>query len=70
MCRSRADGCCSPALQVAIRAVPHRHDFYDRLTEGTPQEKFDMELTKWLAGLEVIVTRMKTFLEQEGYGKV
>ena len=56
--------------QVAIRAVPHRRDFYNRLTEGTSHEKFDSELQKWLAGLEGIVARMKTFLEAGGYGKV
>ena len=60
----------SLVLQVAIRAVPHRRDFYDRLTEGTSHDKFDGELAKWLAGLEDIVVRMKTFLEAGGYGKV
>ncbi|KAF7798562.1 hypothetical protein EIP86_009784 [Pleurotus ostreatoroseus] len=57
-------------VTVAIRAVPHRRDFYNRLTEGTSHEKFDSELQKWLAGLEGIVVRMKTFLEAGGYGKV
>lgn len=55
---------------MAIRAVPHREYFYECLTEGTNHEKFDRELTKWLAGLDVIVTHMKSFLEQGGYGKV
>ena len=65
--RQGAHGCLS---QVAIRAVPHRRDFYARLTEGTSHEKFDAELAKWLSGLEGIVDRMRTFLEQGGYGKV
>lgn len=56
--------------QVAIRAVPHRRDFYNRLAQGTAHDKFDAELVKWLLGLEVIVMRMKDFLERGGYGKV
>ena len=56
--------------QVAIRAVPHRRDFYSRLTEGGSHEKFDEELVKWLQGLEKIVRRMKQFLEGGGYGRV
>lgn len=57
-------------VTVAIRAVPHRRDFYNRLTEGTSHEKFDAELDKWLQGLESIVNRMKAFLERGGYGRV
>ncbi len=60
----------SHATQVAIRAVPHRHDFYARLAQGGSHEKFDSELAKWLAGLEVVILRMKDFLEQGGYGTV
>ncbi|OSD05407.1 glycolipid transfer protein [Trametes coccinea BRFM310] len=56
--------------QVAIRAVPHRRDFYARITQGGSHEKFDNELTKWLAGLEVIVLRLKAFLEEGSYGRV
>lgn len=55
---------------MAIRAVPHRSDFYNRIAQGGSHEKFDAELAKWLVGLEVIVLRMKTFLEQGGYGRV
>ena len=66
----RIDSFPPSALQVAMRAVPHREDFYNRLTEGTPHEKFDAELSKWLDGLEGIVNRMRTFLESGGYGKV
>ncbi|RPD64080.1 glycolipid transfer protein [Lentinus tigrinus ALCF2SS1-7] len=59
-----------PVVSVAIRAVPHRHDFYARLVQGGSHEKFDSELTKWLAGLEVIILRMKDFLAQGDYGMV
>lgn len=57
-------------ITLAIRAVPHREDFYNRLTEGTDHAKFDTELTKWLEGLEGIVARVKTFLEEGEYGNV
>ncbi|KAI0718032.1 glycolipid transfer protein [Cerioporus squamosus] len=57
-------------VSVAIRAVPHRQDFYARLAQGGSHEKFDTELTKWLAGLEVIILRMKDFLAQGDYGTV
>ncbi|KAI0766126.1 glycolipid transfer protein [Trametes elegans] len=57
-------------VSVAIRAVPHRRDFYARITQGGSHEKFDSELTKWLAGLEVLVLRLKAFLDQGGYGRV
>ncbi|EGN96942.1 hypothetical protein SERLA73DRAFT_140796 [Serpula lacrymans var. lacrymans S7.3] len=55
---------------VAVRAVPHRHDFYARISQGGSTEKLDVELTKWLAGLALIVKRIKTFLEDGGYGRV
>jgi len=58
------------AVSVAIRAVPYRQDFYNRLTQGGSHEKFDAELTKWLVGLDTIVNRLKTFLEQGGHGRV
>lgn len=53
-----------------MRAIPHRHDFYNRLTQGGSHEKFDLELAKWLDALDVIVKRIKTFLEEGGYGRV
>jgi len=55
---------------VAIRAVPYRHDFYQRLAQGGSVEKLDEELAKWLAGLQVIVKRISAFLDKGGYGKV
>ncbi|KZT69214.1 glycolipid transfer protein [Daedalea quercina L-15889] len=58
------------AVAVAMRAIPHRHDFYNRLSQGASQEHFDSELTKWLDALDIIVKRLKTFLEEGGYGRV
>ncbi|KAH7909941.1 glycolipid transfer protein domain-containing protein [Hygrophoropsis aurantiaca] len=55
---------------VAIRAAPHRRDFYGRISQGGSEEKLDIELAKWLAGLDVIVKRLKTFIEDGGYGRV
>ncbi|OBZ73751.1 putative protein PLEKHA9 [Grifola frondosa] len=57
-------------VSVAIRAVPHRRDFYNRITQGGSHEKFDDELTKWLAGLDAIVSHMKVFLEEGHYGRI
>lgn len=50
--------------------MPDRRDFYGRITQGGSHAKFDNELTKWLAGLEAIVLRLKAFLAQGGYGEV
>ena len=58
--------CGVVAVQVAIRAVPHRQDFYRRASEGAPLDEFDAELAKWLVGLDTIVSRMRQFLEQGG----
>ncbi|KAH7922071.1 glycolipid transfer protein [Leucogyrophana mollusca] len=55
---------------VAVRAAPHRRDFYARIAQGGSEEKLDIELSKWLAGLDVIVKRLKAFIEEGGYGKV
>ena len=57
-------------LQLAIRAVPSRSEFYRRLSQGAPEEKLDAELSKWLRGLNEIVVHMKRFLDQGGYGTV
>lgn len=56
--------------QMAIRAVPRRRDFYDRIAQGASHEELDEALTTWLAGLDSVVIHMKTFLEQGNYGKV
>lgn len=56
--------------QVAIRAVPRRSDFYMRIAQGGSVEKLDMELAKWLVGLDGIVKHMSAFLDQGGFGRV
>ncbi|KAG2346012.1 glycolipid transfer protein [Suillus weaverae] len=55
---------------VAVRAAPYRRDFYTRISQGAPREKLDAELAKWLSGLDVIVKRLKGFIEGEGYGRI
>ncbi|KAG2141825.1 glycolipid transfer protein domain-containing protein [Suillus clintonianus] len=55
---------------VAVRAAPYRRDFYTRISQGAPTEKLDAELAKWLSGLDVIVKRLKGFIEVEGYGRI
>ena len=55
---------------MAIRAVPRRHDFYMRIAQGGSIEKLDIELGKWLCGMEMIVEHVSGFLERGGYGKV
>ncbi|KIM78101.1 hypothetical protein PILCRDRAFT_824815 [Piloderma croceum F 1598] len=57
-------------VTVAIRAVPYRHDFYQRIAQGGSTEKLDIELAKWLAGLDVIVKRISAFVDEGNYGKV
>jgi hypothetical protein len=57
-------------IQLAIRSVPHRRDFYARLLQGGDPEKFDTELAKWLAALDEIVKHMSEFLEHGGFGRV
>jgi len=57
-------------VSVAIRAVPRRNDFYMRIAQGGSKEKLDIELGKWLCGLESIVRHVGDFLERGGYGKV
>ncbi|EPT01169.1 hypothetical protein FOMPIDRAFT_1121271 [Fomitopsis schrenkii] len=58
------------AVAVAMKAIPYRHDFYNRLAQGGSHEIFDAELAKWLDALDVIVKRIKTFLEEGGYGRI
>lgn len=53
-----------------MKAIPYRHDFYNRLAQGGSHEIFDAELAKWLDALDVIVKRIKTFLEEGGYGRI
>ncbi|KAK0443498.1 glycolipid transfer protein domain-containing protein [Armillaria borealis] len=57
-------------VYVALRAVPHRQDFYSRIAQGAPHDKLDEEMRRWLAGLDGIVQRLKEFLKQGGFGTV
>ncbi|KAF8656074.1 hypothetical protein AX16_002774 [Volvariella volvacea WC 439] len=57
-------------VAVAIRAVPKRNDFYNRIAQGGSIQHLDEEMKKWLEGLDKIVKRLKGFLEGGGYGKV
>jgi hypothetical protein len=50
-----------------LKACPYRKDFYAKL--GSPPEKVQDELTKWLAALEVIIDRVQGLYETKGYGK-
>lgn len=45
------------AFSLAMKACPYRTDFYAKL--GSPPEKVDAELEKWLSALERIVKRMQ-----------
>ncbi|KAF9474116.1 glycolipid transfer protein [Pholiota conissans] len=57
-------------VYVAIRAVPRRSDFYERISQGGSHEKLNAELARWLEGLDKIVERMRHFLADGGYGRV
>ncbi|KAF8066476.1 glycolipid transfer protein domain-containing protein [Lyophyllum atratum] len=57
-------------VSVAIRAVPHRAQFYARISQGGSIEKLDAELARWLVGLDGIVKRVSAFLADGGYGRV
>lgn len=72
-CTSHSASLCMVLLmkmQVAVRAAPYRRDFYSRISQGAPMEKLDVELGKWLSGLDVIVKRLKEFIEGEGHGRI
>lgn len=57
-------------VAVALNATPYKASFFNKLSQGGDRDKFNEELKKWLAGLEVIVTRMCAFYEEKGYEKV
>jgi len=46
-------------FQLAMKACPYRKDFYEKL--GSPPEKVQTELKKWLDALEKIVKQMQDF---------
>ena len=59
-----------------MKACPYRKNFYDKLASDpaggpeVPREKLDVELNKWLAGLEKILQRMKKVYEEKKCGEV
>ncbi|UZJ51357.1 hypothetical protein CBS101457_000677 [Exobasidium rhododendri] len=55
------------AFSLAMKACPYRKDFYEKL--GSPPEKVQTELHKWLDALEKIVKTMQEFYTQGNYGK-
>ncbi|KIY68700.1 glycolipid transfer protein [Cylindrobasidium torrendii FP15055 ss-10] len=57
-------------VYVALRAVPYRKDFYDKIAQGAPHDKLDADLRLWLDGLDTIVTRLSRFLKDGGHGTV
>ncbi|TFK48359.1 glycolipid transfer protein [Heliocybe sulcata] len=57
-------------VSLAILSVPTRHTFFTQLAQGGDPSLLQSELTKWLDGLDVVVKRMKAFLEEGGHGKV
>jgi hypothetical protein len=67
---NRTGGARTIFPQLAIKAVPNRAEFYRRIAQGASHESLDDELAKWLEALGGIVTRMKTFLSNGGYGNV
>ena len=56
--------------KLAIRAVPHRSDFFNALAEGERHDRLMQELQKWLLALDTIVQRVSDFLREGGHGRV
>jgi len=56
-----------PVFSLAMKACPYRKDFYEKL--GSPQEKVDEELKKWLDALDVIIARMQNFYKAGAHDK-
>lgn len=50
-----------------MQKFPSRKEFYSKL--GSPPEKVDEELDKWLSPLHQIITRLQTFYEKGRYIK-
>ncbi|CAH7669791.1 glycolipid transfer protein domain-containing protein [Phakopsora pachyrhizi] len=55
-----------PVFGLAMKACPYRADLFKKL--GT-KERVDVELDKWLTGLDSIVSRIQKFYEKGNYGK-
>ncbi|PPQ74983.1 hypothetical protein CVT24_010279 [Panaeolus cyanescens] len=60
----------STITQIAIRSVPSRTSFYQRIAQGASYDKLNDELNKWLLGLGAIVEYMSRWLREGGYGDV
>ncbi|KAK0532445.1 hypothetical protein OC834_002603 [Tilletia horrida] len=56
-----------PVFAVAMKACPYRADFYLKL--GSPTDRVEAELEKWLAALENIVAVMTKYYADGNYGK-
>jgi len=56
-----------PVFSLAMKACPYRKDFYEKL--GSPQEKVDEELKKWLDALDVIIARLQNFYKAGAHDK-
>ncbi|TDL18973.1 glycolipid transfer protein [Rickenella mellea] len=57
-------------VSLALTSCPRRHEFYSRLSQGEPSEKFSGEFTRWLDGLDTIVSRMVQFYIDHGLERV
>jgi len=55
-----------PIFGLAMKACPYRADLYEKLG---PKDKVDVELERWLSGLEKIVGQIENFYEKGNYGK-
>ncbi|PWN35993.1 putative het-c2 protein [Meira miltonrushii] len=55
------------AFALAMKACPYRQDFFAKL--GSPPEKVDVELHKWLDALEKIVKQLQDFYTSGNYAK-
>ncbi|KAN0066433.1 hypothetical protein ACQY0O_000527 [Thecaphora frezii] len=56
-----------PVFSLAMKACPYRKDFFAKL--GSPPEKVDEELRKWLDALEKVVKTMQDFYVQGKHDK-
>ncbi|KAK0552835.1 hypothetical protein OC846_001406 [Tilletia horrida] len=56
-----------PVFHLAMKACPYRAEFYLKL--GSPVEKVEAELEKWLTALETIVRIMQKFYADGNYAK-
>ncbi|MBW0564411.1 hypothetical protein O181_104126 [Austropuccinia psidii MF-1] len=55
-----------PVFGLAMKACPYRAALFEKLG---PKDQVEVELEKWLTGLEKVVKRIQSFYEKGGYGK-